>query len=434
MITLKKLAWAVVALSGMTLTAAPPLTTIRDTIYKADSSRFTGKVVIEWRSFEASDTSFIGRNRLELQITEGFLNARLVPTTNAANPAYYLVRYINASGTVEFSEAWAVAPSTNPLRVRDVRIADPLLGPGGNGGGAGGVTGGVTIEQVDGLTDELNVRPVKGLTFTSGRAAIIGENGDLESAIGAEEDCVRVNGTSGPCGGGTVSQFLAGTFVDGEPPTGAINGSNRDFVLSQTPNPVGSLLLYRNGLLQKRLLDYTLAGNTITFVPAATPQTADVLLASYRTSGSSGTIPQTLCASVGVGTSQTSSTSLGTCTIPGGLLRPGDRVEISFDYAHAGTTAGYGFEVRWGATVVAAHSAPDASVAGTGRVSLGVFSGGAQWSSLRWGNGSAATSDAGTTNENLASAITIDFRGQLAAASTDTLTLSNFTVVRVQAP
>jgi hypothetical protein len=432
MITLNKLAWAVVALSGMTLSAAPPLTAVRDTVYKADGTRFNGKVVIEWRSFEASDTSFIGRNRLELQITEGFLNARLVPTTNAANPAYYLVRYINANGTVEFFEYWAVAPSTDPLRVRDVRIADPLLGPAG-GGGAGGV-GGITIDNVDGLADELNVRPRKGLTYASGRTAIIGEDGDIEAAIGSEEDCVRVNGTSGPCGGGTISQFLAGSFVDGEPPTGAINGSNRDFVLAQAPNPVASLLLYRNGLLQKRLLDYTLSGNAITFVPAATPQTSDILLASYRTSGTSGTLPQTLCANVGTNTSQPTSTSLGTCMIPGGVLLPGDRVEISFDFAHAGATAGYSFQVKWGASTVASHSAPSGSAAGTGRVSLGVYNGGAQWSSLRWGNNSAVTADAGTATEVLTSPVTIDFRGQLATASTDTLTLSNFTVLRIQAP
>ena len=42
-------------------------------------------------------------------------------------------------------------------------------------------------------------------------------------------------------------------------------------------------MFYRNGLLQKRLLDYTITGNTVTFVPLATPQSGDILIASYRT-------------------------------------------------------------------------------------------------------------------------------------------------------
>ncbi len=423
---------AVVALGGMMLWAAPPLSLIRDTIYRADGSAFSGKVVIEWRSFEASDTSFIGKNRLELQIAGGVLNARLVPTTTAAGTAYYLVRYISADGTVEFFEAWAVKPSTEPLRVRDVRIADPLLGPGQAGGI--GETGPVTIADVEGLEDELNVRPKRGLTYVAGRAAMIGEEGDLEAVVGTEDDCVHVNGTSGPCGGGTVSQFLSGSFIDGDSPGGAINGSNRDFTLSQAPNPQASLLLYRNGLLQKRTLDYTLTGNTISFVPAATPQSGDTLIASYRTNGTSGTIPQTLCAAEGTSTSQASSTSLGTCAIPGGVLRAGDRVEINFDMAHAGATVGYTFEARWGASVIATHTAPAASTAGTSRISLGIYTGGAQWSSINWGSGSAATTGAGTSNEILTDPLIVDFRGQLGGATTDTLTLRNFTVVRIQAP
>ena len=421
---------AAVAWSGMImLWAAPPLSTIRDTIYRANGSPFTGKLVIEWRSFEASDTSFIAKNQLELQITDGFLNARLVPTTTAAGNAYYRVRYFSANGTIEFSEAWAVPPGTAPLRVRNVRIADPLLNPGPQ---VGNIIE-VTIADVTALADELNVRPKKGLTYTSGRAAMIGEEGDIEAVVGDDQDCVRVNGTAGSCGGGTISQYLAGSFVDGQLPTGAIDGSNRDFTLAQSPNPVASLLLYRNGLLQKRTLDYTLSGNAIAFVPAATPQPGDVLIASYRTTGTSGTIPQTLYATVGITTSQATITSLGICSIPGGVLLPGDRVEVSFDFAHAGATVGYSFEVRWEASVVATHSAPTTSSAGTGRISLGVYAGGAQWSSQNWGHDSVMTTGAGSTNEILADPLTIDFRGQLAGATTDTLTLRNFTVMRIQA-
>ena len=179
--TSKTLARAVVALSGLMLWAAPPLTTVRDTIYRANGSAFTGKIVIEWRSFEASDTSFIAKNQLELQITDGFLNARLVPTTTAAGPAYYSVRYFSANGTVEFSEAWAVPPSTDVLRVRNVRIQDPLLNPGAL---TGGNLNNITIADVDGLDDELTVRPKRGLTFTANNSgqAHVGTNPQARAA------------------------------------------------------------------------------------------------------------------------------------------------------------------------------------------------------------------------------------------------------------
>lgn len=71
-------------------------------------------------------------------------------------------------------------------------------------------------------------------------------------------------------------------FVDGETPAGAINGSNVTFTLANTPSPTGSLNLYRNGLAMKAAVDYTISGNTITFLAASTPQNGDVLIAFYR--------------------------------------------------------------------------------------------------------------------------------------------------------
>jgi hypothetical protein len=73
--------------------------------------------------------------------------------------------------------------------------------------------------------------------------------------------------------------------VDSETPSGTPDGANAAFVLSQAPNPPESLLMYRNGLLMKSGLDFTLSGNTVTFVAGAIPQTGDVLMGSYRISG-----------------------------------------------------------------------------------------------------------------------------------------------------
>jgi hypothetical protein len=411
------------------LWAAPPLTTIRDTIYKADGTRFAGQVIIEWRSFEAADRSFIGRQRLQVSIVDGFLNVRLVPTTNAANPAYYMVRYISGSGT-EFTEAWAVRPSQEALRVRDVRIADPLLGPGaGTGGNA---AGDLAIGDVDGLQAELDIRPRRGASYQPGAAAVIGATGELEAAAGNPQDCVRVDGSSGPCGGTASAVF--GTFVDGETPGGAVNGSNMVFTLSQAPNPPTSLLLYRNGMLQKRGLDYELSGQTVTFVAGATPQPGDVLIASYRTAGSGGTLPQVLCTGPGGSTSGTAATSLGTCSIPAGLLRAGDRLEVQFDYAHQGATTGFTVDVRWGATALAGRTATASTSMLTGRATAAVYSAGTLVSAQTWGAGLAVASEAREAGDNTSAGLTIDFRGNMATATMDVLVLRNYTVIRYPAP
>ena len=73
-------------------------------------------------------------------------------------------------------------------------------------------------------------------------------------------------------------------FVDAETPAGLVDGSNVVFTLLHAPAAAGgSLHLFRNGLRQNAVLDYTLSGNTITFLGGdAVPQPGDILLADYR--------------------------------------------------------------------------------------------------------------------------------------------------------
>jgi hypothetical protein len=146
--------------------------------------------------------------------------------------------------------------------------------------------GEVQESDVVGLVDDLAARPSMGPGYAPSRAAYITETGALEAVSGSLSDCVRVDGTAGPCGVATVP---APDFVDGETPAGAMNGLNAVFTLASTPSPASSLQLYRNGLLQKLGLDYTLAGSAITFATASVPGVEDVLLSSYRLAGTSGT-------------------------------------------------------------------------------------------------------------------------------------------------
>lgn len=64
-----------------------------------------------------------------------------------------------------------------------------------------------------------------------------------------------------------------------EIPSGAIDGSNRVFLLSQAPAP-GTLRLYINGTLLNVPNDYTITGPVITFVVA--PQINDKIGATYN--------------------------------------------------------------------------------------------------------------------------------------------------------
>ncbi len=69
-------------------------------------------------------------------------------------------------------------------------------------------------------------------------------------------------------------------YVMGEVPSGTINGTNTVFTLAAAP-VANSEAVYLNGVRQRRGsgLDYTISGNTITFVVA--PQAGDSILVDY---------------------------------------------------------------------------------------------------------------------------------------------------------
>lgn len=259
--------------SSSPLSATPPLATISDTLYNADGSLFNGVLVISWPAFEASDTSNIAAGTENVTITAGNLYVQLVPTTSADTAAIYTVQY-TSFGATQFTQAWAVPPpSTLPFRVRDVALPAGTV----SGSAPQSVTL-ISIADVTGLQNALNVRPVEGTSFGISSAAVIDATGAIDAASGNSSDCLHVDGTSGPC------SSLSITFIDGETPQGTINGSNASFILANVPNPSTSLALFRNGLLQSQGVDYTLSANSITFLSASIPQTSDILLASYRLS------------------------------------------------------------------------------------------------------------------------------------------------------
>jgi hypothetical protein len=429
--SIPKSAFAAMAVCvALPLLAGPILTTIQDVIYNADGTPYNGFAVITWTPFVAGDTSQIATQSVTVNITSGNLFVQLVPTTNATPSGYYTVTFTSA-GNDQFTETWAVPPSTRPLRVAAVTMS-PGTAP------ASLVTGSSPIAEsgVIGLLADLAARPVEGSAYAPGYAGMIDSTGALAAVSGNVSDCVHVDGSSGPCG--TAGSSTAGpNFMDADVPAGPLNGANTSFTLSAVPVPTSSVALYRNGVLQKAGLDYNLSGNTVQFLSGSTPQTGDTLLASYRVTPAGTTqgppVPQILCSGMGTATSSTTLSSLGTCTIPAGTIQPGDRVKIDFDYSHEGSLTGFALAVNWGNTVMVQRNGAVSDVLVSGRAEAGANVPACQLSVQSWGTVMGFAASVLNAYDALSYPIMLAFQGQMAATTTDTVTLRNFSVVRYPA-
>jgi len=415
--------------------AQPALTTIQDILYRADGTRFNGEIFISWNAFVAGDTSDIATAQVKLPIVNGVLSVQLVPTTTASAGANYQVTY-NSQGVVQFSQVWAVPPSSVALTVADVLVSTGTV-VGGSGGGSTSTitTSPVQISDVVGLANALANLVQKGIGFSLGSAAVINTSGQISSATGNPGDCVLVDGNSGPCGGGGG---VLPQYSDNEKPSGTINGVNTIFTLMAAPAPTTSLHLFVNGLLMDPVLDYVANGSTITFVLASTPQTGDVLLANYRYGNPNNplgflTSSQVVCSTTGNTTSSTSSATMGTCTLPAGLVFAGDRIEIRYQYTHTGTSTGFTPQVAWGGTPIVSRTATAADTGFAGVLDFSIGAGTQAWSGQSWGSSLAFAAALGTVSGNTSQNLTISFLGQMSGSTSDTLTLSNFTVLRYPA-
>ena len=81
-------------------------------------------LTISWNSFQAVDNSAIVTQSTTVKVVDGNLRVQLVPSTTATPAGAYSVTY-NSDGRIQFQERWAVPSSTQPLRVRDVRLTSP---------------------------------------------------------------------------------------------------------------------------------------------------------------------------------------------------------------------------------------------------------------------------------------------------------------------
>ena len=103
---------------------------------------------------------------------------------------------------------------------------------------------------------------------------------DISSIRGLRRLLQRLDDRPLGVGGGFSYIAMDRHIIDPYLPTGTINGTNKDFGLTRTPNPPESLQVFRGGALQSLTEDYTLSGKTVTFLVA--PVIGEVLKVTHR--------------------------------------------------------------------------------------------------------------------------------------------------------
>ena len=268
---------------------AQSLTAISDTVTQPNGTVFNGIVKITWTGGSGSS---VAPTTSSARVYAGLISVLLVPTTTVSPCAFYTVTFTSNDGQTTWTQLWYVPLSTATLTIAEVLTVSSgctSSSGGGSSGGSGGSGGAITvpipISDVSGLAAALAAKPNMGTSYNRSTTAWIDSSGNIGSIPGNATDCVKVNGTSGPCG--SASSSISVAFVDAEVPSGTVNGTNLTFNLAQTPSPATSLELFRNGVLMDAGLDYSLSANTVTFSSISKPQANDVLLAYYRVTGSS---------------------------------------------------------------------------------------------------------------------------------------------------
>ena len=405
-------------------------TTIQDTLFKADGTLFNGSLTIQWSTFDINNGTVVQQSTT-VAVVNGNLQVQLAPNNTAPPPANIYTVLYQSDGREQFAETWTVPVSTVSLKVAVVRIG--TLAASGTGAGTNTQTP-IAESSVINLQADLAQRPLKGVGFGTNAVAVVDDNGMIQTAAGSVGDCVFVDGTSGPCG--------QPVFADAETPAGIVDGTNNTLTLAYTPLG-SSLMLFRNGLYLTPAFDFTLTGSSIQFAADAIPQPGDKLTASYRVDTSANgyivsftapggaiqtTPAQVICSAAGAITAATAWTTLGGCDIPAAGLLSGDRIEVRFTFTHSGTASGFNLQVNWGSTTILARSGSAPDLAVVGRADAAITATGAQLNLESWGT--VLPFLPGILNAPAQAGLEVAFRAALSQTGSDTVTLTNFTVLR----
>lgn len=158
---------------------------------------------------------------------------------------------------------------------------------------------------------------------------------------------------------------------------------------------------------------------------------------SYE-AGQVHSFPQVLCSVGGGATSSTTNTIMGSCSIPSGFFDSGDRIEISLNFEHSGSVSGFTTEIFIGSTSVFSRSFASTDTLTFVRGSGGYYPTGVAFGTYSFGTagssaGSAFSGLSGNVSLTPTAASQISFRARLNSASSDVVTLRNYTVTRYPA-
>src|SRR5690348_5973261 len=96
------------------------LTTIQDTLFRADGTLFNGSLTIQWSTFDANNVGTIVQQSESVPVVNCNLFLQLVPNATAVPPANVYTVHYQSDGREQFAETWTVPTGAVPLRVAQV--------------------------------------------------------------------------------------------------------------------------------------------------------------------------------------------------------------------------------------------------------------------------------------------------------------------------
>ncbi len=296
------------------------LTQIQDSVFNPDGSAFNGTLVITFTGTPNQGGNPAPYNT-SVRIYNGVLSVLLVPSTTTNPPSYYQAVYSSSNGLVTWSELWQVPPSPTPLKLAQVRVSNSNSGGNTTQVTIAQVVG--LTSDLYGINSSLSTLTSSISSISSNVTTLSASVNALTALVNglapgtinigfvdAEVPAGLINGTNTsftlanpPSSPATLSlyrngvlldqgvdytvsgnaiTFLSGAvpqfgdtllayyrinasgptplFVDGQVPTGTIDGNNVTFTFAAAPSPALSLRLYKNGVLLQEGTDYMLNG------------------------------------------------------------------------------------------------------------------------------------------------------------------------------
>jgi hypothetical protein len=170
---------------------SPTLTTITDTVYRADGSAAAGTLLISWPAFTTADGHAVAAGHTSVTLgANGSFGVQLAPNAGAVpSGVVYTVVYQLTDGTVK-SQSWSVG-TTSPETIAQVRTAVGPSGPGNSQFATQAYvnTALATVVHLNGNetitgTKQFAASPILTSTVTSGGIVVSGSNPLDERGIG----------------------------------------------------------------------------------------------------------------------------------------------------------------------------------------------------------------------------------------------------------